>query len=170
MVEKRRRRRHRRRHPLAALRHQVHLAAGQLPAAPAGGRRRRAETILFRDGFLTEASASNIFVVKDGVLLAPPQDNLMLPGITYDVVLELARSGTACRYECATITGGRGARRRRDLADLVDQGSAAVTTLDGKPVGDAASPGPLFRAHVRAGTRTSRRSSVHAARERHGDA
>ncbi|MDH4285754.1 MAG: aminotransferase class IV, partial [Gallionellaceae bacterium] len=48
------------------------------------------ETIMIRDSFLTEGAASNIFVVKNGKLLAPPKDNLMLPGITYDVVLELA--------------------------------------------------------------------------------
>lgn len=49
-----------------------------------------AETIMLRDGFLTEGAASNIFIVKDGVLLAPPPSNLMLTGITYDVVRELA--------------------------------------------------------------------------------
>ncbi len=49
-----------------------------------------AETVLFRDGFLTEGAASSIFVVKNGVLLAPIKNHLMLPGITYDVVLELA--------------------------------------------------------------------------------
>src|SRR4029079_5406914 len=48
------------------------------------------EVVLFRDGCLTEASSSNVFVVRDGKLLAPPKDNLILPGITYDVVLELA--------------------------------------------------------------------------------
>ncbi len=48
------------------------------------------ETILIRDGFLTEGSASSIFIVRDHVLLAPPKSHLMLPGITYDVVLELA--------------------------------------------------------------------------------
>jgi D-alanine transaminase len=48
------------------------------------------ETVLFRDGFLTEGSASSIFVIKDGTLLAPIKNHLMLPGITYDVVLELA--------------------------------------------------------------------------------
>ena len=51
-----------------------------------------AETILFRDGKLTEASASNVFVVKRGVILSPPKTSLILPGITYDVVLELARA------------------------------------------------------------------------------
>lgn len=49
-----------------------------------------AETLLFRDGILTEGAASNIFVVKDGVLLAPQKNHLMLTGITYDVVLEIA--------------------------------------------------------------------------------
>ncbi|MDP3421797.1 MAG: D-amino acid aminotransferase [Thiobacillus sp.] len=49
-----------------------------------------AETLMLRDGFLTEGAASNIFIVKDGVLLAPPPSNLMLTGITYDVVRELA--------------------------------------------------------------------------------
>jgi D-alanine transaminase len=49
-----------------------------------------AETVLFRDGFLTEGATSSVFVVKDGVLLAPQKNHLMLPGITYDVVLELA--------------------------------------------------------------------------------
>lgn len=49
------------------------------------------ETLLFRDGFLTEGAASNIFMVKNGILLAPPPSHIMLTGITYDVVLELAR-------------------------------------------------------------------------------
>lgn len=49
-----------------------------------------AETVMLRDGWLSEGTASNIFVVKDGVLLAPPLSNLMLAGVTYDLVLELA--------------------------------------------------------------------------------
>lgn len=49
-----------------------------------------AETVMFRDGYLSEGAASNIFAVRDGVLLAPPKNNLLLPGITYDLVLELA--------------------------------------------------------------------------------
>src|SRR5438552_5093497 len=50
------------------------------------------ETILFREGKLTEASASNVFVVKGGVIQSPPKNELILPGITYDVVVELARA------------------------------------------------------------------------------
>ena len=49
-----------------------------------------AETVLFRNDFLTEASASNVLIVKNGVLAAPPKDNQILPGITYDATFELA--------------------------------------------------------------------------------
>ena len=59
-----------------------------------------AETILFRDGKLTEASASNVFIVRRGVIQSPPKSNLILPGITYDVVVELARAnGLALEFK-----------------------------------------------------------------------
>jgi len=99
------------------------------------------EAILLRDGFLTEGAASNIFVCKDGVLLAPPKDHRMLPGITYDVVLELAaRHGVP--HEVREIPA-------HELmgADEVWMTSSTkeilpVTRLDGKPVG-AGVPGPM---------------------------
>ena len=83
-----------------------------------------AETLLFRDGFLTEGAACNIFVVKDGVLLAPPKNHLMLPGITYDVVLELAAQH-GLPHEVRDITEAEVRGRRRTVDDLLDQGSAA---------------------------------------------
>jgi len=101
------------------------------------------ETILLRDGMLTEGAASNIFVVEKGVLLAPPKDNHMLPGITYDVVLELAASGgIPCQV-------GMIAEARVRAADELWLTSStkevlAITVLDGKPVGSG-KPGPLFR-------------------------
>ena len=51
-----------------------------------------AEAIMLRDGFATEGSASNIFVVRDGVVQTPPKSNLLLPGITRDLVVELCRA------------------------------------------------------------------------------
>ncbi len=48
------------------------------------------EAILIRDGFLTEGAASNVFVIKDGVIKTPPIDRQLLPGITRDLVMELA--------------------------------------------------------------------------------
>ena len=100
-----------------------------------------AEALLIRDGFVKEGAASNIFVVRDGVLLAPPKTQLMLPGITYDVILELAeRHGQA--LEVREI-----AEAELRAADEVWMTSStkeilAITTLDGVPVGSGR-PGPF---------------------------
>ena len=51
-----------------------------------------AEAILIRDGLATEGSASNLFVVKDQTLITPPKSHHLLPGITRDLVLELAQA------------------------------------------------------------------------------
>ncbi len=47
------------------------------------------ESILVRDGFVTEATHSSVFAVKDNVLITRPLSNLILPGITRKVVLEI---------------------------------------------------------------------------------
>jgi len=101
------------------------------------------ETILLRGGFVTEASSSNVFVVKDGVVAAPPQDNLILLGITYDLVVRLAAEG-AVKLEIRPI-----AESELRSADEVWLSSStkevlAVTRIDGKPVGTG-KPGPAFR-------------------------
>ncbi len=102
-----------------------------------------AETILFRDGQLTEASASNVFVVRDGVLLTPPKDNLVLPGITYDVVLEIART-REFQVEVRAVSEAEVRGADEIWVTSSTKEVLAVTTLDGKPVGDGR-PGPLFR-------------------------
>ena len=100
-----------------------------------------AETVMLRDGFLTEGAASNIFVVKDSILRAPPPSNLMLTGITYDVVLELA-SAHDIPTEVRPI-----ARAELQTADELWMTSStkeimAIVKLDGVAVG-AGVPGPL---------------------------
>ncbi len=99
------------------------------------------EALLIRDGYLKEGAASNIFIVKDGVLLAPPKTRLMLPGITYDVILELA----------ATHSQAVDVRELTEMelrhADEVWMTSSTkeilpITTLDGQPVGNG-QPGPV---------------------------
>jgi len=101
------------------------------------------EVVLFRDDFLTEASASNVFVVRGGKLLAPPKNHLILPGITYDVVLELA-AANGIPIELRAIAE----QEVRSADELWVTSSSkevlAITTLDGKPVGNGR-PGPLFR-------------------------
>ena len=104
-----------------------------------------AETIFIRDGVMIEGAASNIFVVRNGVLLAPVKDRRMLPGITYDVVLELAaKHGVPVAVRDIAETELRN-------ADEVWMTSSTkevlpITTLDGQPVGvgpNAGKPGAL---------------------------
>ena len=81
------------------------------------------EVVMFRDGFLTEGSSSNVFVVKNGTILAPPKNNLVLPG---HHLRRRARARAGERHEVrgAADLGSRSAERRRNLGDVVDEGSA----------------------------------------------
>jgi D-alanine transaminase len=102
-----------------------------------------AETILIRDhDFLTEGAASNIFVVKNGALLAPPKDNLMLPGITYDVILEIA-AASHIPHIVRKITLAEVRSADELLLTSSTREVMAITQLDGQPVG-LARPGPMF--------------------------
>ena len=102
-----------------------------------------AETILIRDdAFMTEGAASNIFAVKKGTLLAPPKDNLMLPGITYDVVLELA-SANNIPHEVRKVTKDEVLNADELLLTSSTKEVLAITRLDGNAVGDG-KPGPMF--------------------------
>ena len=102
-----------------------------------------AETILIRDNaFMTEGAASNIFVVKDGRLLAPPKDNLMLPGITYDVMLEIAAADNI-PYEVRRVTVAEVFAADELLLTSSTKEVLAITQLDGKPVGTG-KPGVMF--------------------------
>ncbi len=101
------------------------------------------ETIMLRDGFLTEASASNVFVVKGGVVAAPPRDNLILLGITYDLLVRLAAEG-AVKLEIRPITEAQLRSADEVWLSSSTKEVLAVTSLDGKPVGTG-KPGPVFR-------------------------
>lgn len=101
-----------------------------------------AETILIRDGLLTEGSASSVFIVKAGTVMAPPHSELVLPGITYDVVLELAQQNNVP----VVIRPIREAELREAEEIWLTSSTkeiTAVTQLDGQLVGNG-SPGPLF--------------------------
>jgi D-alanine transaminase len=100
------------------------------------------ETILFRDGKLTEASASNVFVVRGGVILSPPKSNLILPGITYDVIAELAQAA-GLPFEFRDVSEAEVRSADEVWVTSSSKEVLAITTLDGKPVG-AGVPGPAF--------------------------
>ena len=92
---------------------------------------------------LTEASASNVLVVIRGVIVAPPKDNLILPGITYGAVYEFAREA-GMPFEMRPLS-----RAEVQVADEMWLSSStreviAVTTMDGRPFSTGV-PGPVFR-------------------------
>jgi D-alanine transaminase len=101
------------------------------------------ETILFRDGYLTEASASNVLVVKDGTVVAPPKDNLILPGITYDAALEVTR-GAGVPLEVRPVPRNEALEADELWLSSSTKEVLAITRVDGKPFGGGA-PGPVFR-------------------------
>ena len=101
------------------------------------------EVVLFRDGYLTESSASNIAAVKNGVILCPPMDNLILSGITYELMIELARKNSM------PLEIRRVHRREVEKADELwitssTKEVAPIVRLDDKPIGGGR-PGPVFK-------------------------
>jgi D-alanine transaminase len=103
------------------------------------------ESVLLRDGMLTEGSASNIFVVRNGVMITPPKSNFILPGITYDVVIELAQAN---RMPLEIRLVSEAEVRAADELWLTSSTKEVlpISMLDGKPVGhgeNAGKPGPL---------------------------
>ncbi len=101
------------------------------------------ETIMLRDGQLTEGSASNVFVVIGGTIVTPPKSNLTLPGTTYDVVLELAQQG-GLKAEARPVSEAELRAADEVWITSATREVLAVTTLDGKPVGTG-TPGAVFR-------------------------
>ena len=102
-----------------------------------------AETILFRDGRLTEASASNVFIVARGLILSPPKSSLILPGITYDVVAELARANDM-PLEFRDVTEAEVRAADEIWVTSSSKEVLAIVSLDGRKVGEGR-PGPVFR-------------------------
>ena len=101
------------------------------------------ETVLFRNGYLTEASASNVLLVRDGVIVAPPKDNQILPGITYDVAFELAREA-GLPIEVRAVPKDEALAADEMWLSSSTKEVLAVTSLDGRPFGGG-KPGAVFR-------------------------
>jgi D-alanine transaminase len=101
-----------------------------------------AEAILLRDGFATEGAASNIFMVSDGVMITPPKGPLLLPGITRDLILELAQLNN---MPCAEREISEHALRHADEIWMTSSTREIlpIVSLDGKTVGDG-KPGAIW--------------------------
>ena len=101
------------------------------------------EAILIRDGFATEGSASNFFIVRNGLIVTPPKSHLILPGITRDLLVELAQQhGMAIAEREVT-------EAELKSADEIWISSSTrevvpVTRLNGHELGDGR-PGPVWK-------------------------
>jgi D-alanine transaminase len=101
------------------------------------------ETVMFRDGYLTEASASNVLVVVNGTIVVPPKDNHILPGITYDAAMEFAREA-GMPLEVRPVPRPEAMSAGEMWLSSSTKEVLAVTTVDGRPFAGGR-PGPVFR-------------------------
>jgi len=115
-----------------------------------------AETVMFRDGFLTEAAASNVWVVHEGALLGPPKSEHVLEGIRYELIRELCEE-VGIAYNLRPIPESDVLSADELLLSSATKEVLAITSLDGTLVGHGAlrgKPGPvyarLFEAYQRA--------------------
>lgn len=103
-----------------------------------------AEVIQFRDGWLSEGSSSNVWVVKDGKMMAPPRDELILEGIRYGFIEELC-AARGIPFESRRISRDEVMQADEVMLSSASKEVLAVASIDGRPVGDGR-PGPVFRA------------------------
>jgi D-alanine transaminase len=114
------------------------------------------ETIMFRGGYLTEASASNVWIVHEGAVLGAPKSEHVLEGIRYELIRELCEE-VGIAYNLRPIAEADVISADEILLSSATKEVLPVTTLDGEPVGHGAlrgKPGPiyarLFEAYQRA--------------------
>lgn len=106
-----------------------------------------AEAILLKDGYAIEGAASNIFIVANGVLKTPPNSPALLPGVTRDLVLELAKAnGIPYREEEIAIEELAGADEIWLTSSTRE--ISPVVRLDDRPVGNG-KPGALWYRMIR---------------------
>ncbi len=101
------------------------------------------EALLIRDGFLTEGAASNAFVVIDGIIYTAPKDEKVLPGITREVVIEIAKANTMPLIEEA-VTEAQLKQADEIWVSSSTKEVVPITVLDGEPVGEGI-PGPIWQ-------------------------
>lgn len=101
------------------------------------------ETVIFRGEFLSEASSSNVWVVKDGRMSGSPKDELVLAGIRYGLLERLCGdSGTP--FELRRIKRDEVFGADELLLSSATKEVLPVVTLDGQPIGNGR-PGPIYR-------------------------
>jgi len=99
------------------------------------------ETVMFRDGYLSEGAACNIWVVKNGTVMGPPRDHLVLEGIRYGLIEQLCREA-GIPFELRRISRAEVLDSDELLLSSATKEVLAITRLDGRPVGKGV-PGPI---------------------------
>lgn len=105
------------------------------------------ETVMFRGDFLSEAAASNVWVVKNGVVMGPPKDNLVLEGIRFNLIEDICRE-QGIPFELRRITRAEVLDADELMLSSATKEVLPVTLLNGEPVGHGASrglPGPVYQ-------------------------
>ena len=104
------------------------------------------ETLLFRDGFLTEGAGSNAWLVKDGALIGPPPSEHVLEGVRVRLLRELCEE-EGIGFSLRPVAEGEVSAADELLLSSSSKEVLAVTRLDGEPVGHGAlrgKPGPVY--------------------------
>ena len=99
------------------------------------------EAILLRDGVVTEGSSTNVFGVIDGEIRTYPKCNFILPGVTRDVVIGLARD-LGHRVDETPIFASEIDRLEELFLTGTTTEVQSIIALDGRPIGDGR-PGPI---------------------------
>ncbi|MES2415705.1 MAG: D-amino acid aminotransferase [Pseudomonadota bacterium] len=105
------------------------------------------ETVMFRGDYLSEAAASNVWVVKGGKVMGPPKDKLVLEGIRYGLMEDMC-SSAGIPFELRRITRAEVLAADELLLSSATKEVLPVTLLDGQPVGNGlekGKPGPIYK-------------------------
>jgi D-alanine transaminase len=105
-----------------------------------------AETIMFRDGHLTEAASSNVWIVHEGALLGPPKSEHVLEGIRVELLRELCDE-VGIAYNLRPIAEADVLAADEVLLSSATKEVLPVTKIDGQAVGHGAlrgKPGPVY--------------------------
>jgi D-alanine transaminase len=104
------------------------------------------ETILFRDGYLTEAASCNVWVVHEGAVLGPPKSEHVLEGIRYELIRELCEDA-GIAFNLRPIPEGEVVAADELMLSSASKEVLPVTLLDGVSVGHGVGrgkPGPVY--------------------------
>ncbi len=101
------------------------------------------ETVMFRGDYLSEAAASNVWVIQGGKVLGVPKDKLVLEGLRYALIEEIC-SAANIPFELRRITRAEVLAADELLLSSATKEVLPITLLDGKAIGNG-KPGPVYK-------------------------